>query len=81
MGGVEGFDSLSGVEAAVMLSESLGVRLPEDYNPFISKDGKQALSVREIAGLPEHLRWDIGLSRMREQQEKRKAIASRLRPI
>jgi acyl carrier protein len=49
VGGVEGFDSLSGVEATVMLSESLGVRLPEDYNPFISKDGKRALSVREIA--------------------------------
>ena len=46
---VEGFDSLSGVEATVMLSESLGVALPEDYNPFISKDGKRALSVGEIA--------------------------------
>ena len=46
---VEGFDSLCGVEATVMLSESLGVDLPEDYNPFISKDGKRALSVGEIA--------------------------------
>ncbi len=44
---LEGFDSLSGVEATVMLSESLGVDLPED-NPFISKDGKQALSIGEI---------------------------------
>ena len=49
VGGVEGFDSLSGVEATVMLSESLGVNLPEDYNPFISNDGKRALSVGEIA--------------------------------
>ena len=49
VGGVEGFDSLSGVEATVMLSESLGVALPEDYNPFISSDGKRALSVGEIA--------------------------------
>ena len=49
MGGVEGFDSLSGVEATVMLSDSLGVELPEDYNPFISSDGKRALSVGEIA--------------------------------
>ena len=49
VGGVEGFDSLSGVEATVMLSESLGVSLPEDYNPFISEDGKRALSVGEIA--------------------------------
>ena len=49
VGGVEGFDSLSGVEATVMLSESLRVDLPEDYNPFISNDGKLALSVGEIA--------------------------------
>lgn len=49
VGGVEGFDSLSGVEATVMLSESLGVDLPEDYNPFISSDGKRALSLGEIA--------------------------------
>ena len=46
---VEGFDSLNGVEAIVMLSESLGVDLPEDYNPFISSDGRRALSVDEIA--------------------------------
>ena len=46
---VEGFDSLCGVEATVMLSESLGVDLPEDCNPFISKDGKRALSIGEIA--------------------------------
>ena len=49
VGGVEGFDSLSGVEATAMLSESLGVELPEDYNPFISTDGKRTLSVGEIA--------------------------------
>ena len=49
VGGVEGFDSLSGVEATVMLSDSLGVELPEDYNPFISSDGNRALSVSEIA--------------------------------
>ena len=54
---MEGFDSLSGVEATVMLSESLGVDLPEDYNPFISKDGKRALSVGEIA---DNLRTYIG---------------------
>ena len=46
---VEGFDSLSGLEATVMLSESLGVDLPNDCNPFISKDGNRALSVNEIA--------------------------------
>ena len=46
---VEGFDSLSGLEATVLLSESLGVALPDNYNPFISKDGNRALSVSEIA--------------------------------
>ena len=49
VGGLEGFDSLSGVEATVMLSESLGVDLPDEYNPFISSDGNRALSVGEIA--------------------------------
>lgn len=49
VGGLEGFDSLNGVEATVMLSDSLGVNIPEDCNPFISKDGKRALSVGEIA--------------------------------
>lgn len=49
VGGVEGFDSLSGVEATVMLSESLGVDLPDDYNPFISRNGKRALTIDEIA--------------------------------
>ena len=49
VGGVEGFDSLNGVEATVMLSESLRVELPEDCNPFISTDGKRALTVGEIA--------------------------------
>lgn len=49
IGGVEGFDSLSGVEATMILSESLGVDLPGDYNPFISDDGRRALSISEIA--------------------------------
>ncbi len=49
VGGVEGFDSLSGVEATVVLSESLGVELPVDYNPFVSKGGQRAMSVSEIA--------------------------------
>ena len=46
---VEGFDSLCGLEATVMLSESLGVHLPEDHNPFVSRNGNRALSVNEIA--------------------------------
>lgn len=54
---VEGFDSLSSLEATVMLSESIGVDIPENYNPFISKDGNRALSVSEIA---DNLRTHIG---------------------
>ena len=49
IGDVEGFDSLSGVEATVVLSETLGIELGDDYNPFISEDGKRALSVDDIA--------------------------------
>lgn len=56
---VEGFDSLCGLEATVLLSESLGVALPDDYNPFISKDGNRALSVGEIA---DALSMRVGLS-------------------
>lgn len=55
---VEGFDSLSGVEATVMLSESLGVDIPDDCNPFISEDGKQASSIVEVA---DTLRAYVGL--------------------
>ncbi len=43
-----GFDSLSGVEATVILSESLGHDIPDGDNPFVSKDGCRALSVSEI---------------------------------
>ena len=57
LGDVEGFDSLSSLEATVMLSEYLGVTLPDSYNPFISKDGNKALSVGEIA---DSLRTHIG---------------------
>lgn len=46
---LDGFDSLSGLEATVLLSESLGHELPNDYNPFVSKDGRRALTIEEIA--------------------------------
>ena len=49
IGDVEGFDSLSGIDAIVILSESLGYDLPDDRNPFISKDRRRALSVSEMA--------------------------------
>jgi acyl carrier protein len=47
---VSGFDSLSGVEAMVILSESLGHNLPDDCNPFVSQDGRRALTIGEITG-------------------------------
>ena len=46
---LEGFDSISGVEATVILSESLGCQLPDSCNPFVSEDGHRALSIIEIA--------------------------------
>ena len=44
-----GFDSLSGIEATIELSELMGHKFPDDYNAFVSKDGRRALSVQEIA--------------------------------
>ncbi len=47
LGDVEGFDSLSGIEATVILSESLDQDLPDSV--FVSEDGRQTLSISEIA--------------------------------
>ena len=44
---VEGFDSLSGVEATVLLSEALGRDLPDSV--FVPEQGSRALSVNEVA--------------------------------
>lgn len=44
---VEGFDSLNGVEATVIISESLSRDLPESI--FLAKDGHRRLSIGEIA--------------------------------
>ena len=44
---VEGFDSLSGVEATVLLSGTLGEDLPDSV--FTSEQGSQMLSVNEVA--------------------------------
>ena len=48
IGDAPGFDSLSGIEVTVALSQSLGHELPDD-NLFVSQDGKRALSIAEIA--------------------------------
>ena len=44
---VEGFDSLSGVEATVLLSETLGRDLPDSV--FTPEQGNRELSVNEVA--------------------------------
>ena len=44
---VEGFDSLSGVEATMLLSETLGRDLPDSV--FAPEQGNRVLSVNEIA--------------------------------
>lgn len=49
IGQLDGFDSLSSVEATVMLEEKLGCGDLEIESIFISEDGKRALTVKEIA--------------------------------
>ena len=48
IGDFEGFDSLSAIEATVMIEEKLDCELGVD-SVFISESGKRALTVREIA--------------------------------
>ena len=47
IGGLEGFDSLNGLEAIVMISSAIGRDIPDDS--FISEDGRRALTISEIA--------------------------------
>ena len=49
IGGLEGFDSLSGVEATVMIEQKLGCDGLEMDSMFVSDDGKHALTIAEIA--------------------------------
>ena len=49
IGTLDGFDSLSAVEATVMVEEKLGCLLTLE-SIFISEDGKRALTLKEIAG-------------------------------
>lgn len=48
IGALEGFDSLNGVEATVMIEQRLGCTLDVE-SIFVSEDGRKALTVREIA--------------------------------
>ena len=49
IGSLEGFDSLSAVEATVLVEEKLGCGDLEIESIFVSEDGKRALTVKEIA--------------------------------
>lgn len=46
IGGLEGFDSLNGVEVGAQLAEDLGVQMPE--NPFVDERGR-SLTVKAAA--------------------------------
>ena len=48
VGGAPGFDSLNGIEATVILSESLDYDIPDD-NLFVSEDGRWALTIGTVA--------------------------------
>ncbi len=48
IGELQGFDSLSGVEATVMLEEKFGCEFSVD-SVFVSDNGKHALTVCEIS--------------------------------
>ena len=47
IGGLEGFDSLSSIEATVMIESKLGFDADCD-SLFISEDGKKALTLDEV---------------------------------
>ena len=47
IGDLDGFDSLTAVEATVMIEEKLGCSLESD-SVFVSEDGKRALTIKEI---------------------------------
>lgn len=49
IGALDGFDSLTGVEATVMIEQKLGGQNLELESLFVSEDGKHALTVAEVA--------------------------------
>jgi acyl carrier protein len=48
VGSLDGFDSLSGVEATVMIEQRVGCTLDVE-SIFVSDDGKRALTIGEIS--------------------------------
>lgn len=49
LGTLEGFDSLKGIEATVMVQERLGCEIKRD-SLFVSENGCQATTLSEICG-------------------------------
>jgi acyl carrier protein len=49
IGELDGFDSLTGVEATVMIEQKLGGQDLDLESLFVSEDGKHALTVQEVA--------------------------------
>jgi acyl carrier protein len=47
IGALDGFDSLTAIEATVMIEEKLGCKIPVD-TVFVSDDGRRALSLNEV---------------------------------
>jgi len=48
---IEGFDSPIWLDATGMLAECLGGTIPDGINIFLSEDGKQNLTIDEIAAV------------------------------
>jgi acyl carrier protein len=48
IGALDGFDSLTGIEATVMIEEKLGCNLDLE-SIFVSQDGRRALTLEQIA--------------------------------
>ena len=48
IGGIEGFDSYSGVEATTAICHILDRDLPNNFNPFIHSSDRRAASIAEV---------------------------------
>ncbi len=48
IGNLDGFDSLSGIEATVILAGLIGQDFPDNYNPFVFDTDRRAATLDEI---------------------------------
>lgn len=60
IGELDGFDSLTALEATVLLEHKVGCHTVGQESLFVSKDGKQALSLKQICDLTAKLIKDNG---------------------